>query len=204
MCLDRDGSLETLTKVITTVGCCDSGEWCYAGGCCPLTDTGCEHNSCCPPGANCCKGYNFPFSFVVPSHGFDDQAVVVVPPGKTCPRYVGAYTLKLSYARLLYRQYCDVVDGQSGCCENGSICTVGPSGQCADSGYSPCATYDFCCRECTHQLRTGIKCVLMLSNLERPATHAMKTEIIKVARPQDQIRATLLSPHHLRVSSTSQ
>lgn len=44
-------------------------------------------------------------------------------------------------------QYCAVADGQRGCCDDGQVCTGGPSGQCADAGYVPCASYDFCCRK---------------------------------------------------------
>lgn len=47
----------------------------------------------------------------------------------------------------LTRQYCDVVDGQRGCCDDGEVCTAGPNEQCEDAGYVPCASYDFCCRK---------------------------------------------------------
>jgi hypothetical protein len=40
--------------------------------------------------------------------------------------------------------YCDVVDGQTGCCPLGNTCTGGPVG-CVTAGYVPCANDDFCC-----------------------------------------------------------
>lgn len=48
--------------------------------------------------------------------------------------------------------YCDVVDGEKGCCPNGETCTSGGGGNggCVNTGYVPCPGDDFCCRMCSH------------------------------------------------------
>ena len=47
--------------------------------------------------------------------------------------------------------FCDVVEGQQGCCPNGETCTTGGGGndECANTDYVLCPGEDFCCRMCS-------------------------------------------------------
>ncbi|KAJ7917417.1 hypothetical protein B0H13DRAFT_2269494 [Mycena leptocephala] len=94
--------------------------------CCPIGGSCCNSGGCCSPGDWCYSTFCCPDSH----NGCDNKGCcergtqLCCKGGKCCP--VG--------------WYCDT----GGCCPNGKICS-GTSGQCADSGYVPCANENFCC-----------------------------------------------------------
>ena len=114
-----------LTFYVPRIGCCKTGYYCYATGCCPNGDSGCEGNSCCSPGETCCKG-----------GGCCESGCVSRTP-----------TFEIIFSDFERRYYCTVVNGQRGCCENGKTCTSSSTPECTTTGYVLCSGENFCCRK---------------------------------------------------------
>jgi len=115
-----------LTFYISRIGCCNTGYYCYATGCCPNSASGCEGNSCCSPGETCCKG-----------GGCCEPGCVSRTP-----------TFEIIFSDFVEcRYYCTAVNGQRGCCENGKICTSTSTPECTTTGYVLCSGENFCCRK---------------------------------------------------------